>query len=155
MRTSAGIVPFRVRDGALEVLVAHMGGPLWAKKDEGAWSVIKGEYDPAAETAVDAARREFAEETGSEVPPGELVELGEVRQSRKAVVGFAVQAPDLDPSALVSNTFSIEWPPRSGRMQEFPEIDRAEWLDAATAKRKLVAAQAELIDRLEAIVATA
>jgi predicted NUDIX family NTP pyrophosphohydrolase len=152
VRTSAGILPFRVRDGALEVFVAHMGGPLWAKKDAGAWSLIKGEFDPALESARDAARREFAEETGGEVPPGELLELGEVRQSRKAVVAFAVRAPDLDPAAIASNSFSLEWPPRSGRIQEFPEIDRAAWLDAATARTKLVAAQAELIDRLEALV---
>jgi len=151
VKTSAGIVPFRVRDGVLEVLVAHMGGPLWAKKDERAWSIIKGEYDPATETARDAAQREFAEETGADVPPGELIELGEVRQSRKTVTAFAVQAPDLDPDAVVSNTFTLEWPPRSGRIQEFPEIDRAAWLDAATAKTKLVAAQAELVDRLEAV----
>ncbi len=149
---SAGILPFRVRDGVLEVLVAHMGGPLWAKKDERAWSVIKGEYDPARESARDAARREFAEETGGAVPPGELIELGEVKQSRKTVVAFAVLAPELDAGAVVSNTFSMEWPPRSGRMQEFPEIDRAAWLDAATARTKLVTAQAAFVDRLEAIL---
>jgi predicted NUDIX family NTP pyrophosphohydrolase len=151
VKTSAGILPYRVRDGALEVLVAHMGGPLWAKKDERAWSVIKGEFDPATETALDAARREFAEETGADVPPGELIELGEVKQSSKTVVAFAVLAADLDPAAIVSNTFTMEWPPRSGRTQEFPEIDRAAWLDAPTAKAKLVSAQAELIDRLQAV----
>lgn len=150
MKTSAGILPFRLRDGALEVLIAHMGGPLWAKKDARAWSVIKGEYDPATESARDAARREFAEETGAAVPPGELLELGEVKQSRKTVVAFAVHAPELDAEAIVSNTFTLEWPPRSGRMQEFPEIDRAAWVDPATAREQLVAAQATLIDRLEA-----
>jgi predicted NUDIX family NTP pyrophosphohydrolase len=148
VKTSAGIVPYRRRDGVLEVLVAHMGGPLWAKKDERAWSVIKGEFDPATESAQDAARREFAEETGADVPTGALIELGEVRQSRKTVIAFAVHAPELDPAAIVSNTFELEWPPRSGRTQAFPEIDRAAWLDATTAKTKLVAAQAELVDRL-------
>src|SRR4051794_39981174 len=98
MRTSAGLLPYRVRDGELELFIAHMGGPLWARKDERAWSVIKGEYDPATEPALDAARREFAEETGVEIPAGELLDLGEVRQKAKAVIAFAVEAPDLDPS---------------------------------------------------------
>lgn len=148
MRTSAGLLPYRVADGALEVFVGHMGGPLWARKDAGAWTVLKGEFDPATEDAEAAARREFAEETGGAVPDGPLVALGEVRQKAKTVVAFAVEAPDLDPAALRSNTFTMTWPPRSGRTQEFPEIDRAAWLPAAEARALLVAAQAELLDRL-------
>ena len=147
--TSAGVLPFRVRDGALEVLVGHMGGPFWARKDAGAWSVLKGEFDPDEETPEQAARREFAEETGVAVPSGALVDLGEVRQSSKRVVGYAIEAPDVDPTTFVPGTFSMEWPPRSGRPQEFPEIDRAEWLAADVAREKLVKAQAAFVDRLE------
>lgn len=133
--------------------MAHMGGPFWARKDVGAWSVIKGEYEPERETARQAAWREFTEETGLPVPPGEPIDLGEVRQRGKRVVAFAVEAPDLDPAALVPGTFTIEWPPRSGRSLEVPEIDRAQWMDAATAREKLVAAQAEFVDRLVALTA--
>ncbi len=150
-RTSAGLLPYRVRDGRLEVLIAHMGGPLWARRDEGAWSVIKGEHDEH-EDALAAARREFEEETGAAAPGGPVLELGEVRQSGgKRVTAWAVEA-DLDTAALRSNTFELEWPPRSGRMQAFPEVDRFEWCELEPARRRLVKAQAELLDRLERLL---
>ena len=130
------------------MLIGHMGGPFWAKKDEGAWSVFKGEYDDS-EDPFRAARREFEEETGSPPPDGPSIELGEVRQSSgKRVVAWAVEG-DFDPATLTSNTFTTEWPPRSGRQAEFPEVDRAEWFDLATARAKLVKAQAAFIDALE------
>jgi predicted NUDIX family NTP pyrophosphohydrolase len=145
---SAGLVLYRVRDGRPEVLIGHMGGPFWAKKDEGAWSVFKGEYEDG-EDPLAAARREFQEETGSPPPDGETIALGEVRQSSgKRVVAWAVEG-DFDPAALRSNTFTIEWPPRSGRQAEFPEVDRAEWFDLDTARAKLVKAQAAFVDALE------
>jgi len=125
----------------------HPGGPFWARRDEGAWSIPKGEYADG-EDAMAAARREFEEETGTAPPPGALLELGEVRQrSGKRVTAWAAEG-DLDPAAIVSNTFVVEWPPRSGRMQEFPEVDRAGWFGAEEARRRLVPAQAEFVDRL-------
>ncbi len=140
---------YRVRDGELEVLIAHMGGPLWANKDEGAWSIVKGEYDGEREDAYAAARREFAEETGAKPPDGEALALGEIRQrSGKRVVAWAL-AGELDPATARSNTFSMEWPPRSGRQQEFAEIDRVAWLDPPAARRKLVPGQAAFVDTLE------
>jgi predicted NUDIX family NTP pyrophosphohydrolase len=141
-----------MRDGRPEVLIGHMGGPFWAKKDEGAWSVFKGEYEDGEEPLL-AARREFEEETGSRPPDGPAVALGEVRQSSgKRVVAWAVEG-DFDPATLVSNTFTVEWPPRSGHQAEFPEVDRAEWFDLDTARSKLVRAQAAFIDALERVVA--
>jgi predicted NUDIX family NTP pyrophosphohydrolase len=137
-----------VRDGRLEVLIGHMGGPFWAKKDEHAWSIPKGEYGEG-EDPLAAARREFEEETGTAPPDGPALELGEIRQSGgKRVVAWAVEG-DLDPATVRSNTFTLEWPPRSGQLREFPEIDRAEWFDAATARRKLVKGQVGLVDALE------
>ncbi len=148
-KTSAGLLPYRVRDGGVQVLIAHMGGPLWANKDEGAWSIVKGEYDEREEDAYAAALREFAEETGQAPPEGEALALGEIRQrSGKRVVAWAI-AGELDPTTVSSNTFSMEWPPRSGRQQEFTEIDRVAWVDPATARRKLVSGQAALVDALE------
>lgn len=145
--TSAGLLLFRRRAGALEVLIAHMGGPFWARKDAGAWSIIKGQYEPPEEPLA-AARREFTEETGSPPPGGDTLALGEVVQgSGKRVTAWAIES-DFDPSAIVSQTFEVEWPPRSGRMQEYPEIDRAAWFDPGTAKAKLVRAQATFVDRL-------
>lgn len=152
--TSAGLLPYRISGDGLEVLIAHMGGPFWARKDERAWSVIKGQYEAATEEPLDAARREFGEETGLPVPSGELLQLGTVRQaSGKTVTAWAVLAPDLDETAVLSNTFEAEWPPRSGRMQSFPEIDRAGWFSPDVARAKLVKAQAEFVDRLEAALA--
>jgi predicted NUDIX family NTP pyrophosphohydrolase len=147
-KRSAGLLLYRTREGRLDVLIAHMGGPFWAKKDDGAWSIIKGEYDER-EDAYAAARREFEEETGSSPPHGEPLELGEVRQrSGKRVRAWAIEG-DFDPSLLRSNTFAIEWPRGSGEQREFPEIDRAEWFDAATARRKLVGGQVALLEALE------
>ena len=128
-----------------------MGGPYWSRKDEGAWSIPKGLPEPD-EAEIDAARREFAEELGVVLPPGELVPLDEIRQSsKKVVVAWALElvAPhELDLDAVESNTFEMEWPPRSGRLQTFPEIDRAAWFDLATARTKIVKGQVQLLDRL-------
>lgn len=146
-RTSAGILLFHKRDAEIEVLLAHMGGPLWRRRDDGAWSIPKGEYTPP-EAALDAARREFTEELGLRVPPGELVSLGDAKQSSgKIVTVWAVEA-DLDPEAIVPGTFRMEWPPKSGTLREFPEIDRVAWFDVATARRKLVTGQRPFLDRL-------
>ncbi len=147
MSSSAGILLYR-RTGGLEVLLAHPGGPLWARKDEGAWSIPKGEMDEGEDRQA-AACREFLEETGHGVPPGPLVDLGSVTQrGGKVVHAWAIEG-DLDASLLRSNTFEMEWPPRSGRTATFPEIDRFEWFRPADARRKINPAQAELIDRLE------
>jgi predicted NUDIX family NTP pyrophosphohydrolase len=152
-RTSAGILLWRRPEGRLEVLLAHNGGPYWVKKDHGHWTVLKGEAEPGEELEA-VARREFAEETGHDLPDGPLVHLGEIRQkSGKRVIAWAVEG-DLDPSTAVSNTFAMEWPPRSGRMQEFPEIDRVEWFDPDEARRRLKAAQVPFLDRLEAALAS-
>ena len=151
-RTSAGILLWRRREGRLEVLLAHQGGPFWANKDLGHWTIPKGEVEPGEElTAV--ARREFAEETGHEAPDQPLIELGEITQkSGKLVLGWAVEG-DLDPSTAVSNTYEAEWPPRSGVVQSFPEIDRVEWFDLDEARQKLKAAQVPFLDRLQAALA--
>jgi predicted NUDIX family NTP pyrophosphohydrolase len=147
-KRSAGLLLYRLRGGRVEVLIAHMGGPFWAKKDEGAWSIIKGELGDG-EDAYAAARREFEEETGIAPPLGRALELGEVRQaSGKLVTAWAI-AGELEPSQLRSNTFAIEWPRGSGEQREFPEIDRVEWFDAGRAARKLVKGQAALIESLE------
>ena len=147
-RTSAGLLLHRRgADGGVEVMLAHMGGPFWARKDEGAWSIPKGEYEPG-DDPLEAARREFEEELGRPAPDGELRELGEVRQaSGKRVTAWALEA-DIDVTAIESNSFSLEWPRGSGRFQDFPEIDRAEWFDVETARRKLVGGQVALLDRL-------
>src|SRR3712207_5912474 len=140
---SSGVLLFRLRDGGPEVLLGHMGGPFWARKDDGAWSIPKGEHDPD-EDAEAAARREFAEELGLPVPAPELIPLGEVR-ARKVLTAWAAEG-DLDVAAVRSNTFELEWPPRSGRRQEFPEIDRAAWFDVDTARNKVVAGQRPFLD---------
>jgi predicted NUDIX family NTP pyrophosphohydrolase len=151
-RTSAGLLPFRVQDGRLEVLIAHMGGPFWARRDAGAWSIVKGEHDEH-EDGYAAARREFVEETGAPAPDGEPWALGEVRQAGgKRVTAWAIES-DFDVTQLSSETFSIEWPRGSGKLAEFPEIDRAEWVDCATARRKLVKGQVAFIDALERLLA--
>jgi predicted NUDIX family NTP pyrophosphohydrolase len=149
---SAGILLHRDGIGGIEVLLVHPGGPFWARKDLGAWSIPKGEVDEGEDPRA-CALREFAEETGTQLPAGELEDLGSVSlKSGKRVLAFAV-AGDLDPAAISSNTFELEWPPRSGRTQTFPEIDRAEWFPLDVARAKLNPAQAELIDRLEALLA--
>jgi predicted NUDIX family NTP pyrophosphohydrolase len=145
---SAGLILFRRRPGpGVEVLLVHMGGPLWARRDERAWSIPKGEYaDP--EEPLEAARREFAEELGHEPPSAEAIELGELRQSSgKRIRGWAIEG-DLDPASVRSNTFEMEWPPRSGRLRAFPEVDRAAWFDLESARAKLVGGQVPFIDLL-------
>ena len=150
--SSAGILLHRWVDGGTEVLLVHPGGPFWARKDLGAWSIPKGELDEGEEPRA-CALREFAEETGTRLPGDALEELGSVKlKSGKEVVAFAVEG-DFDPATLASNTFELEWPPRSGRTQEFPEIDRAEWFGLDAAREKLNPAQAAFVDRLEALLA--
>jgi predicted NUDIX family NTP pyrophosphohydrolase len=149
---SAGILPYRISDRGIEVLLVHPGGPYWSGKDEHAWSVAKGEY-AEDELPEDAAEREFAEELGRPAPPGPRVDLGEVRQrGGKQVRVWAVEVDDLPVSDVVSNTFEMEWPPRSGRLQSFPEVDRAEWVSLDVARVRLVRAQIEFLDRLVASV---
>ncbi|MFJ2832442.1 NUDIX domain-containing protein [Streptomyces sp. NPDC087263] len=146
-RRSAGLLLFRHTDHGLEVLLGHMGGPFFARRDAGAWTVPKGEYEPD-ETAWEAARREFQEELGLPPPDGEAVPLGEVRQTGgKAVTAWAIEA-ELDPATVVPGTFEMEWPPKSGRRQEFPELDRVEWLGLEQARALIVKAQAEFLERL-------
>jgi predicted NUDIX family NTP pyrophosphohydrolase len=151
-RTSAGILLWRSRGGRLEVLLGHPGGPYFSGKDAGHWTVLKGEVDPG-EDRLAVARREFEEETGTPPPEGPAIELGEIRQkSGKRVRAWAVEG-DLDTRAAVSNSFEMEWPPRSGRMREFPEIDRVEWFGLDDARDKIKAAQAPFLDRLERTLA--
>ncbi|WP_112465277.1 NUDIX domain-containing protein [Streptomyces triticisoli] len=146
-KRSAGLLLFRRTGDGLEVLLGHMGGPLWARRDAGAWTVPKGEYAPG-ESAWEAARREFQEELGLVPPDGEAVPLGEVRQSNgKTVTAWAVEA-DLDPATITPGTFLMEWPPRSGRTREFPELDRVAWLGPDRAREVIVKAQAAFLDRL-------
>lgn len=143
---SAGVVLFRRKGQALEVLLVHPGGPFWARKDEGAWSIPKGEFS-IDEAPADAARREFIEETGIELK-AELFPMTPVAQSRgKTVHPFAVYG-DLDVEAIRSNTFEMEWPPRSGQTRSFPEIDRAAWFPLVEAKRKIVTGQRPILDEL-------
>ena len=146
---SAGVLAYRTKAGRVEVLLVHPGGPFWANKDEGAWSIPKGEFEPD-EHAEAVARREFAEELGValSVP---LRPLGEIRQrGGKIVEAFAAEL-DLNADAIASNMFEIEWPPRSGKRQRFPEVDRAAWFDLAAAREKINAAQREFLDRLAAL----
>jgi predicted NUDIX family NTP pyrophosphohydrolase len=146
-RSSAGLLLFRVVEGVLQVLLVHPGGPFWARKDLGAWSMPKGEIDPG-EAPLDAARREFTEETGG-TADGHFVPLGVRPQSSgKVVHAWAVEG-DFDPARLTSAAFSMEWPPRSGRHQSFPEVDRAEWFDLPTARLKIIKGQAAFLDDLE------
>ena len=148
--TSAGILLFRRAGEAVEVLLVHPGGPFWAKKDLGAWSVPKGELGEG-EDPRQCALRELREELGA--PPAvsteELIELGSVRQKAGKVVHCWAAEADFDPATLRSNTFTLEWPPRSGNEREFPEVDRAEWFGLEEARRKMIPAQAEFLDRLE------
>ena len=146
-RQSAGLIPYRVRDGALEVLLVHPGGPFWARKDQGAWSIVKGEFE-AGDDPLEAARREFREETGFAPPGGPFLALGSLKQpGGKLVHAFAFQG-DYDPAAIVSNTFELEWPPRSGRHRRFPEVDRAGWFALPLAGIKILRGQAGLLTRL-------
>jgi predicted NUDIX family NTP pyrophosphohydrolase len=149
VKRSAGILLFRRGDRTIEFLLVHPGGPFWAKKDVGAWSIPKGQIEDEEEPRA-CAIRELEEELGAApvLDPEELLELGSIRQrAGKMVEAWAAEA-DFDPGALASNTFEMEWPPRSGSRQEFPEVDRAEWFDPAAAREKILPAQAEFLDRL-------
>lgn len=150
-RRSAGLLLYRQDPDGVRVLLGHMGGPFWSRKDDAAWSIPKGELvdgeDPSA-----AAAREFTEELGLPAPDGERHPLGDVRTGSKTITVWAVEG-DLDVGRMVPGTFTLEWPPRSGRQQQFPELDRAEWLDLDTARAKLVTSQRPLIDRLVDLLA--
>jgi predicted NUDIX family NTP pyrophosphohydrolase len=154
-RRSAGILLWRrAEDGSVEVLLGHPGGPYHVKKDADAWSILKGEYD-SAEDPFEVAKREFSEECGHDAPDGPAVSLGEIRQKGgKLVVAWALEG-DLDPASATSNTFRMEWPPRSGRTIQVPEIDRVAWFDLESARTKLKAAQHPLLDRLADALARA
>lgn len=148
-KRSAGVLLFRRSGGATEFLLAHPGGPFWVKKDEGAWSIPKGQIEEGEEPRA-CAIRELEEELGpaAAVDPEELIELGSIRQrAGKVVEAWAAEA-EFDPAALASNTFTMEWPPRSGKQAAFPEVDRAEWFGLEAARAKILPAQAELLDRL-------
>jgi predicted NUDIX family NTP pyrophosphohydrolase len=147
---SAGVLLYRLAADGLEVLLVHPGGPFWTRKDAGAWTIPKGGFD-LGEGPRDAALRELAEELGAAAPqlePEALIELGSVRQKGGKVVHTWAAEAEFDPAALASNTFTLEWPPRSGAQREFPEVDRAEWFGPAEAREKLLPTQVELIDRL-------
>lgn len=148
MVSSAGLLLHRVADGGeVEVLVGHMGGPLWARKDERAWTIPKGEHDPDEDPHA-AAVREFTEELGSAPPDGPEIDLGQIRQRAGKTVRAWARRADFDASTATSNTFEMEWPPRSGRTATFPELDRVAWVPLARARELLVAGQVELLDRL-------
>lgn len=148
---SAGILMYRRRDGVLSVLLVHPGGPFWAKKDLGAWSIPKGEIDPGDDPKA-AALREFAEEIGTR-PAGEPILLGElVQKGGKHVTAFALEG-DAETRSITSNRFEMEWPPRSGRMQSFAEVDRAEWFSLQAAREKLLASQRPVLDMLAQFLA--
>ena len=144
---SAGILLYRHRRNTIEVLLVHPGGPFWARKDDGAWSIPKGEYAPG-EDPLAAARREFEEEMGSPPPEGEAVALGVFRQSAAKIVDVWAIDGDLDPATLRSNTFAMEWPPRSGHMIEVPEVDRAAWFTPEAAARKILRGQCPMLQAL-------
>jgi predicted NUDIX family NTP pyrophosphohydrolase len=147
-QASAGLLPYRRRGGAIEVFLVHLGGPFWAAKDRHAWSIAKGEVEPD-ESLLHAARREFTEETGFDCA-GPTLSLTARRQPGGKVVHAWAVAADCDPHALRSNSFRLEWPPRSGRVREFPEVDRAAWFDIATAREKIHEGQIGFLDELEA-----
>jgi predicted NUDIX family NTP pyrophosphohydrolase len=141
---------YRRREDGVEVFLVHPGGPFWAKKDEGSWSIPKGEFEEGEES-LDVARREFLEETGFEVD-GDFLEVGQVKQAGgKVVMAWAVEG-DFDPASLKSNLFEMEWPPRSGRMQKFPEVDRGEWFPIDVARGKILKSQGPLLDLLLAVL---
>ena len=149
---SAGILLYRLHDGRLELLLAHPGGPFWTTRDLGHWTIPKGEAE-AGEALLEVACREFTEEVGIAIEVGDGLPLGVITQkSGKLVVAWGAVG-DLDPALAHSNTFSMEWPPKSGRLQEFPEIDRVEWFECSEARRRLKPAQVPFIDRLEAALA--
>ena len=146
-KKSAGLLMYRHRDGNLEVFLVHMGGPYWAKKDAGAWSIPKGEYE-SGEDPFEAAKREFLEETGL-IAAGEFTRLEDVKQPGGKVVSAWAFEGDCDAETIRSNTFTMEWPPRSGRFQEFPEVDRGQWFDPDTAQEKILKGQRPLLEELQ------
>jgi predicted NUDIX family NTP pyrophosphohydrolase len=150
---AAGILLYRRGADGLEVFIAHMGGPFWARKDAHAWSIPKGEYAPP-EDAFAAAKREFREEIGVDAPDAEYLPLGDVRYSSGKVVTVFAAESDLEVAEVVSNTFEVEWPPRSGKLASFPEVDDARWIPLAEARVKLVAGQLPALDALERLVAS-
>ena len=152
MRVSAGIVLYRQQGNGLEVLLAHPGGPFFERRDHGHWSIPKGEPDPD-EPLPDTARREFKEETGIALPDGAWLDLGSIKQKGGKVVHAWAVAGDLDPVDAASETFELEWPPKSGKTQRFPEIDRVEWFSPDEARQRIKEAQIPLLDRLEAALA--
>ncbi|MCU0283072.1 MAG: NUDIX domain-containing protein [Candidatus Nanopelagicales bacterium] len=153
-RTSAGLLPFhRDAAGVLLVFIGHMGGPFWASRDDGGWSIAKGELEPDEDDPVLVARREFAEEIGVPAPDGALLDLGvHVQRSGKRVIAYGVEA-DPGLAFVASNLFAMQWPPGSGRMASFPEIDRASWMPVEVARRKLVSGQVPILDALERALA--
>ena len=149
-KLSAGILLYRLQNGEAEVFLVHPGGPFWAKKDEGAWSIPKGEYE-VGEDPLEVAQREFLEETGFEFD-GPLHPLTALKQpSGKTISAWAMEG-DVDATALTSNTFTLEWPPKSGKVREFPEVDRGAWFDLPTARIKLLAGQRGFLDQLAQLV---
>ncbi len=150
---SAGILLYRHGSDGLEVFIAHMGGPYWERKDERAWSIPKGEFE-ASEEPLAAARREFREEIGVDAPDLDYVPLGDVRYSSGKVVTVFAAESDLEVAVVVSETFQLEWPPKSGRLQSFPEIDDARWVSLPEARAKLVAGQLPALDALERLTAS-
>ena len=149
-RYSAGLLMHRHRQGVLEVFLVHPGGPFWAAKDAGAWSIPKGEFTPA-EDPLAAARREFTEETGL-TAAGEFLPLGYLKQPSGKIIHAWAVAGDCDPGAIRSNTFSLEWPPRSGRRQDFPEVDRAAWFSLAAAREKIIQGQLGFLEELQRLL---
>lgn len=155
---SAGLLAYRRLSSSdhsptsFEVLIAHMGGPFWQRKDAGAWTIPKGEFDPAVESALEAARREFREELGVEPPAGDPIELGSFPAARKVITVYAVDGSALDLSDLVFGEFELEWPPGSGRRARFPEVDRIAWLPPAAAAEKLTASQRPVLTALAAVL---
>lgn len=149
-KSSAGILLYRFRDKILEVFLVHPGGPFWAKKDSGAWSIPKGEFTPGEDPLL-AAKREFQEEIGQE-PKGNFLPLTPIKQSSGKIIQVWALEGDLDPTTIKSNTFTIEWPPRSGRQQEFPEVDRADWFTLEQAREKIVPGQVGFLKELEILL---
>ena len=147
IKHSAGLLVYRINDGQLEVLIGHMGGPFFAKKDKAAWSIPKGEYDETEDPKT-AARHEFQQEIGQPPPDGDWLELGQVEYKNKKRVSIWAIEGEVDANNIQSNTFELEWPPRSGQTQQFPEIDRAEWLTIDQPRPKLIPAQCVFLDRL-------
>jgi predicted NUDIX family NTP pyrophosphohydrolase len=151
-KPSAGLLIYRIKSNALEVFLVHPGGPLWENKDEHSWSIPKGEYT-AEEEPFDAAKREFTEETGFDVPTGKIIPLESIKQSSGKIVSVWAIEGDFEVANLHSNLFSMEWPPKSGRQQEFPEVDRGAWFELDEARQKIFKGQIGFLDELKKIIA--